>query len=151
MAQTKKRTFYNALKEYKGQKYTGMAVGGTHSWNYTDAVWDETKITPDKWSIKFKALKTRQHQAPSGTGALEKTQYHWYIIADQKVIKLNENSYDTMMTGVKFKIGYKKPNWNQWSYQYRHETYEEKIIRILESIIKRLKAKKEAQNLNNYF
>ncbi|TFG05737.1 MAG: hypothetical protein EU536_00755 [Promethearchaeota archaeon] len=150
MAQSKKRESYNALKDYDGQKYTGMNIGGRHIWNYTNAIWDETKVSPDKWDIKLTSLKTRSHRAPPRTGALERTQYHWYIVADQKVVKLDENSYSTTMTGVKFKIGYKKPTWNQWSYRYQHETYEDKIIKILEETIERLKVRKKQNELLSF-
>lgn len=151
MAKSEKREHYNTLKDHNGQKYTGMSVGGKHSWNYNNGTWDETKITPDKWKFEFNCLKSRMHQAPPGTGALNKTEYHWYIIADQKVVKMDENYYNTVMKGSKFKIGYKRPNWKVWSYKYKHESYEDKIIKILQDIIEKLRAKKKERELMNYF
>ena len=151
MAKSEKRKNYDALKEYNGQKYTGMSVGGTHSWNYNNGTWNETKVTPNKWKFEFMCNKTRNHQAPKGTGALDKTEFHWYILADQKVIKLNENTYSTQMNGSKFKIGYKRPTWKAWDYGYKHELYEDKIIEILQDIIDKLKAKKKERELFNYF
>ncbi len=147
-----KRKFFNELKDHEGQKYTGMKVGGKHSWNYNDGVWNELKISPDQWKFQFSSIKTRTHQAPPGTGALTGTEYHWYIIADQKVVKLDENSYDTVMKGSKFKIGHKRPNWNQWSYKQKDQlSYEDHIILILEDLLERLKAKKKERELFNYF
>jgi hypothetical protein len=146
-----KRKRYNAIKEYNGKKYTGMSVGGKHSWNYDNGIWKEIKVTPDQWKFTFASLKSRTHQAPVGTGALTGTEFHWYIIADQKVVKLNENDYETKMKGFKVKIGHKRPNWNQWSYKYKHESYEDKIIQILEDAIERLKKKKKEKELFNYF
>ncbi|MFX1294244.1 MAG: hypothetical protein ACFFD2_05225, partial [Promethearchaeota archaeon] len=148
-----KRKHYNAFKEYNGQKYTGMKVGGTHNWNYNNGLWNEIKVTPDKWKFEFNSLKSRCHLAPPGTGALNGTEYHWYIIADQKVIKMDENTYNTEMKGSKFKIGYKKPKWKNWSYNYKKynkESYEDKVIQILESIIENLKARKRKGELFNY-
>ena len=150
-ANNEKREFYNELKDFEGQKYTGMQVGGSHSWHYDKGIWNETKVTPDKWKFEFTSLKNRMHQAPPSTGALDKTEFHWYIIADQKVIKKDENSYNTIMKGAKFKIGHKRPNWTNWSYQYHHESYEDRIIRILEDCIAQLKAKKREKDLENYF
>lgn len=151
MAKSDKRDQYNALKDHDGQKYTGMKVGGKHRWKYDDGVWNETKVTPEKWKFEFACDKNRMHQAPPGTGALKGTEYHWYIIADQKVVKLDENTYKTVMNGSKFKIGYKKPHWRTWSYNYDHESYEDKLIQILQEVIDRLKAKKKSRELTNYF
>ncbi|MHA1784171.1 MAG: hypothetical protein ACTSVY_16370 [Candidatus Helarchaeota archaeon] len=141
------REYYNSIKEFQGQKYTGMKVGSKHSWNYKDGTWNEFKVTPNKWKFKFICNKYRKHQAPKGTGAQPRTEYHWYIVADQKVVKLDENTYQTTMTGVKFKIGHKRPNWKFWSYDYNEESPEDKIINILEQIIKDLKAKKNKKEL----
>jgi hypothetical protein len=30
---------FNAMKSFQGQMYTGMAVGGSHTWNYQPGVW----------------------------------------------------------------------------------------------------------------
>ena len=151
MTESEKRKSYNELKDYGGKKYTGMAIGGKHSWKYDDGIWNEIKVTPDKWKFEFSCAKNRMHQAPAGTGALDKTEFHWYIIADQKVVKKDANTYDTQMKGSKFKIGHKRPNWKNWSYKYKHESYEDKIIAILEDVIKKLKSRKKERELLNYF
>ncbi|UCE13670.1 MAG: hypothetical protein JSV04_00510, partial [Candidatus Heimdallarchaeota archaeon] len=72
-----KRKEYNALKEYNGQNYTGMKVGGSHNWNYRNGNWKETKVSPYKWKFEFLCKKYRIHQAPIGTGAINNTKYHW--------------------------------------------------------------------------
>jgi hypothetical protein len=151
MIEKRKRKQYNTLKEFNGQRYTGMRVGGKHSWNYQNGIWNETKVSPDKWEIDFICNKYRTYQAPTGTGALNDTQYHWYIIADQIVNKVDANTYNTSMTGLKYKIAHKRPNWNRWSYQYKGETYEDKVITILEEIITQLKARKKGRELSNFF
>lgn len=151
MIEDEKRKYYNALKEYNGQKYTGMKVGGKHSWNYKDGNWNEIKISPDKWKFEFKCNKYRIPQAPQSTGALNNTKYHWYIIADQKVNKLNTNAYRTEMTGLKFKVAHKRPHWNHWSYHYKRETYEDRIINILEETLETLKNQRKARELTNFF
>lgn len=146
-----KRKHYNSLKDFEGKKYTGMRVGGSHSWNYDNGIWNETKLSPDEWKFQFNCIKGRSHEAPPGTGALKDTKYHWYIIADQKVVKLDENRYDTKMVGSKFKIGHQMPNWNKWSYNYKSISYEDLIIEILENIIKKLRAKQKKRQITNYF
>ncbi|MHC1592411.1 MAG: hypothetical protein ACXQS8_10010 [Candidatus Helarchaeales archaeon] len=151
MASKNKRAFYNARKMHEGQVYTGMKVGGKHSWNYNNGTWNEIKIAPDEWKFNFSSIKVRKHEAPQGTGAEIGTEYHWYVLADQKVVKLNENSYDTKMTGQKFKIGYKRPNWKTWDYYYQKETPEDRIIRFLEDMISRLKARKKERELSKFF
>lgn len=124
---------YNMFKKYKDKVYTGMKIGGFHSWNYNNGKWSETKLNPEKWNINFESLKTRTRPAPANTGASVGTQYHWYILADQFVSKLDANSYSTNMNGVKFKIGHKRPHWQAFSYEYpEQESYKGKLIRILE-------------------
>ncbi|MFX0184243.1 MAG: hypothetical protein ACFE95_14260 [Candidatus Hodarchaeota archaeon] len=150
MIEKRKRKQYDTIKEFNGQRYTGMRVGGKHSWNYQNGIWNETKVSPDKWEINFICNKYRTHQAPRGTGALNNTQYHWYIIADQLVNKIDANTYNTTMTGLKYKIAHKKPNWNRWSYQYKGETYEDKVIAILEEIITHLKTRRKGRELTNF-
>lgn len=74
---------YNELKTFKGQIYSGMAVGGSHTWNYDQGVWHETKEEPDFWKIDYKATKRRTRNAPKGSGAPVGTEYHWLIVAHQ--------------------------------------------------------------------
>lgn len=74
---------YNALKTFKGQVYSGMAVGGSHTWNYDQGVWKEAKIEPDLWKIDYRTAKRRTRKAPKGSGAPVGTQYHWLIVAHQ--------------------------------------------------------------------
>ena len=151
MSENEYRKYYNSLKEYNGQKYSGMMVGGNHSWNYNDGIWNETKVTPNKWKFEFNCNKYRRHQAPSGTGVPNKTEYYWYIIANQKVVKIDENTYQTVMEGSKFKIGHKRPNWPRWSFEYHNESDEDKIIKILEDVLEKLKAKKKKKELFSFF
>lgn len=131
---------YDTLKIHDKKIYTGMKVGSSHSWIYNNGKWFETKITPDKWTLSFDSLKTRTTPAPKKTGAIRKTKFHWYIIADQIATKINENSYMTSMKGIKYKIGHKRPDWRTFSYNYPNQiTYKEHIIQILEDTLKELK------------
>ncbi|MHA1294009.1 MAG: hypothetical protein ACTSQJ_15260 [Promethearchaeota archaeon] len=132
---------FDSLKKYKNKIYTGMTVGNSHFWNYEKGKWFETKKAPDRWSFKFKCLKTRVNPAPFNTGASLQTKFHWYIIADQIATKLDANSYMTVMNGVKFKIGHKRPHWKTFSYNYPEQlSYKERVINILERILKQLKS-----------
>lgn len=74
---------YNALKTFNGKIYSGMTIGSSHSWNYDQGLWKETKIEPDLWTIDYKATKRRARKAPKGSGAPVGAQYHWYIVAHQ--------------------------------------------------------------------
>ncbi|MFX0023564.1 MAG: hypothetical protein ACFE9S_14655 [Candidatus Hermodarchaeota archaeon] len=131
---------YNSLKKYNDKVYTGMRVGHSHKWNYTNGKWYETKKEPDQWTFQFNSLKTRINTAPSNTGASINTKYHWYIIADQIATKIDENSYITSMKGIKFKIGHKRPYWKSFSYNYPEQlSYKERIIKILEKLLDDLK------------
>ena len=132
---------YNSLKVHNKKIYTGMKVGSSHYWNYNSGKWYETKEAPDKWSFQFNSLKTRVNPAPNNTGASLNTKYHWYIIADQIATKRDNDSYMTSMKGVKFKIGHKRPYWKTFSYNYPEQiSYKERIIKILEDMLKKLRA-----------
>lgn len=133
---------YNSLKKYDNKVYTGMRVGNSHNWNYTNGRWYEIKKAPDRWDFKFECRKTRINPAPNNTGASINTQFHWYIIADQIATKIDSNSYKTSMKGIKFKIGHKRPYWKTFSYNYPNQpSYKERIIKILEEILTELKNK----------
>ncbi|MFW9874797.1 MAG: hypothetical protein ACFFG0_16945 [Candidatus Thorarchaeota archaeon] len=132
---------YDTLKIHGNKIYTGMKIGGSHSWNYNNGKWYETKKTPEKWTFTFDSLKTRITPAPKNSGVARKTKFHWYIIADQVATKIDENSYMTSMKGVKFKIGHKRPYWRTFSYNYPNALYtqKERVIQILEEVLKELK------------
>lgn len=74
---------YNALKTFQGQVYSGMAIGGSHTWNYDQGVWNETKVEPDRWEIDYATTKRRARKAPKGSGVPIGTQYHWFIVGHQ--------------------------------------------------------------------
>ena len=136
------KIMYNILKTYNNKIYSGMRVGNSHYWNYNNGKWYETKEAPDKWSFKFNATKTRVNSAPNNSGAKVNTKFHWYIIADQIATKIDSNSYITSMKGIKFKIGHKRPYWKNFSYNYPNQpSYTEKIIKILEEILFKLRNK----------
>jgi hypothetical protein len=117
-----------------------MKVGGSHHWNYNQGKWFETKIAPDQWKLQFNSVKTRMNAAPQNSGASIGTKFHWYIIADQIATKIDPNSYNTIMKGVKFKIGHKRPYWRNFSYNYPEQlSYKDRVISILENYIERLK------------
>ena len=129
---------YNELKEFEGKKYTGMKVGGSHMWYYDKGEWKEKKITPDKWEFKYAVTKRRATYAPEGSGVPVGTEYHWYILADQNVRKVDANNYTTSMTGFKYKLAHKhaeREKWNITDYAQR-----ERLIQILQETIVQLKS-----------
>lgn len=131
---------YDDLKEFNGQKYMGMPIGGRHAWEYPNGTWKEKKVGPDKWVFTFKSMKQRRKEAPVNSGAQINTQYHWYILADQRVKKVDKDTYETVMEGVKHKLSHKRPYWRKWSSEYQNNISDrERIIAILEDMLKRLK------------
>jgi hypothetical protein len=127
---------YNAVKEFEGRKYTGMRVGDSHSWYYRHGEWKETKVAPDKWEFTFAVNKRRKWNAPEGSGVPVGTEYHWYILADQNVRKLNANEYTTSMTGIKYKLAHRRAASGEWSANERAQL--RKLITIFEENIIRL-------------
>ena len=128
---------YDDVKEFEGRKYTGMRVGGKHSWYYGEGEWEETKVAPDKWQFAYAVKKRRKWDAPEGSGAPTGTEYHWYILAHQNVRKLNANEYATSMTGVKFKLAHRRAGNEEWSAGGRAQLRQ--LIAILEENIVQLK------------
>src|SRR6266704_4658425 len=132
---------YDDVKEFEGETYAGMAVGGEHTWLYPNGLWRETKVAPDRWDFDFSSIKERERSAPPGSGVPVGTQYHWYILADQRVRKIDADSYTTFMSGVKYKIAHKRPHWRKWSSEYPEQPSEtEKLIDILEGTLARLRS-----------
>jgi hypothetical protein len=132
-------TEFDKMKTYNGQKYSGMKVGTGHDWDYQPGEWKETKVTPDMWQFSFGTIKRRHQAAPIGSGAPDGTAYHWYIVADQMVKKIDANAYETMMTGLKYKVGHKRPYWQTFSYKYPDQMSEkDRKIQFLKEEIARI-------------
>lgn len=130
---------FDDIKIHNGKQYSGMRVGGSHVWDYYNATWEETKVAQDLWKIKFDAIKGRKVAAPENSGAPLFTGYHWLIIADQRVAKINKDEYQTVLEGSKFKIGHRRPYWKDWSYAYSGQmTYRQKLIQIFRSTLEKL-------------
>ena len=128
---------YNEYKEFEGQKYTGMRVGGTHQWYYDKGEWKEKKIAPDKWEFTYAVNKTRAGQAPEGSGVPVGTEYHWYILAHQNVRKLDANSYATSMTGLKYKLAHRRAEKDKWN--ATDNAQRKRLIQVLQELIDQLK------------
>jgi hypothetical protein len=129
---------YNEFKVFEGKKYTGMRVGGRHKWYYEKGEWKEKKVAPDRWEFSYAVPKRRAGHAPPGSGVPVGTEYHWYILGHQNVRKLDENSYTTALTGLKYKLAHKRAGKDTWSAseqaQRRH------LIKILQEMIDDLSA-----------
>lgn len=128
---------YNQFKEFEGKKYTGMKVGRTHKWYYDKGEWKEKKLTPDKWQFTYNVTKRRAGNAPEGSGVPVGTEYHWYILANQSVKKLDANNYTTSMIGLKYKLSHKRAERNNWSSS--DNAQRKKLIEILEELIEKVK------------
>lgn len=128
---------YNEFKEFEGKKYTGMKVGGSHMWYYNKGEWKEKKIAPDKWEFTYAVTKRRAWHAPEGSGVPVGTEYHWYILADQNVRKVDANNYTTSMTGFKYKLAHKRAEKEKWN--ATDSAQRERLIQILQEVIVQLK------------
>ena len=128
---------YNQFKEFEGKKYTGMKVGRTHKWYYDKGEWKEKKLTPDKWQFSYNVTKRRAGNAPEGSGVPVGTEYHWYILANQNVKKLDANNYTTSMIGFKYKLAHRRAERNNWSCS--DEAQRERLIEILQGLIEDIK------------
>lgn len=132
---------FNDIKHFGNRIYSGMRVGDSHLWDYTNAVWQETKIDPNLWQFSFTSVKRRHVAAPERSGVPLDTKYHWFILADQRVQKTTANSYQTAMTGLKYKVGHQRPYWKNMSYTYPGQlTYRQRLIQILKDTLQRLEA-----------
>jgi hypothetical protein len=134
---------YNRFKEFDGQQYTGMKVGGSHKWYYDKGVWKDTKVTPNKWKISYAVTKRRAGKAPEGSGAAVGTEYHWYIMAHQLVKKLDANSYSTEMNGVKFKVAHRRAASGKWSVSENGQR--KRLIKFLKEFLSELEQQSPAE------
>jgi hypothetical protein len=127
---------YDAFKDFEGKRYTGMKVGRGHKWNYEQGEWTEKKVTPDKWEFRYAVTKRRKGRAPEGSGVPVGTAYHWYILAHQTVTKLDANSYETDMVGMKHKLAHKRADKQAWSAS--DNAQRKHLIKILQEMISQL-------------
>lgn len=129
-------TTYNEFKTFGDQQYTGMKVGRTHKWYYDKGEWKEKKVTPDEWEFNYGVVKRRAGRAPEGSGVQVGTEYHWYILAHQKVQKITANDYTTSMTGLKIKLAHRRADHTAWSAS--EKARRRKLIKILQRMISQL-------------
>src|SRR5688572_15049924 len=136
MMATKSR--YDEIKQFHGQRYTGMKVGRSHTWRYDPGEWKERKVTPDRWEFRYAVPKRRAGRAPEGSGAPVGTAYHWYILADQVVTKRDANTYMTEMVGHKFKVAHRRAEKTTWSAS--DAARRRRLVKLLREMIAELEA-----------
>lgn len=135
---------YDDVKEHEGRRYSGMPVGAGHRWVYPDGRWSETKDAPDRWSFTFASDKRRSRPAPEGSGASPGTRYHWYILAHQRVRKVDANTYRTRMEGLKYKLAHKRPGWRRWNTEYPDQrSREARLVAALEEALERARERRD--------
>lgn len=127
---------YDAFKDFQGKRYTGMKVGRGHKWDYAAGEWNEKKLTPDEWEFRYAVPKRRRGKAPEGSGVPVGTEYHWYILADQTVKKVDANNYSTEMWGRKYKLAHKRADKAEWSTTERGQ--KQRLIKFLAQLIAEL-------------
>lgn len=79
-----------------------MAIGGSHTWNYDQGVWKETKVEPDRWEIDYATTKRRARKAPKGSGVPVGTEYHWFIVGHQVKSTFGVNDILTLVARLIF-------------------------------------------------
>jgi len=133
---------YDDVKQAGGRRYTGMAIGRSHHWDYPDGTWVETKVSPTQWAVRFTSHKRRKGRgAPRGSGAKVGAEYHWFIVAHQRARKLDANTYLTDMVGAKHMVAFRQPGWYHWSSQMKgHRTQKDRLVAILEAALAAVKA-----------
>jgi hypothetical protein len=127
---------YDEFKSFNGKQYSGMQIGRSHHWQYDAGDWKETKITPDLWEISYAVTKRRKGHAPENSGAKVGTAYQWYIMAHQKVKKLNADDYTTELTGLKFKMAHKRAGKGKWNIKV--DTQRKHLIALFKEMIAQL-------------
>lgn len=105
----------------EGKKYSGAPIGYEHHWKYTEPDVQERKLSPDMWQFRMKSTKRKVIKSQTNGNIQPGTQYHWYFIGDQIVKKIDENSYETDLQAIKYKIGHKRPYWRGFSYTYEDQ------------------------------
>lgn len=55
---------------------------------------------------------------PLGSGCSVGTKFHWWIAGNQFARKVDTDHYETLMVGLKGKIGHKRPYRRGFSYEY---------------------------------
>ena len=133
-----KKSRYDEVKQFNGRRYTGMKVGRSHTWRYDAGEWKERKVTPDRWEFGYSVAKRRAGRAPEGSGAPVGTAYHWYIVADQVVTKLDANSYMTEMVGYKLKLGHRRADRSSWNASDRAQR--KQLVKQLRELIAELES-----------
>ncbi len=132
---------FDALKTYAGRTYGGMRIGGRNQWRSPECIGDEQKTGPDDRRPSFRSTKRRTHAAPMGSGAGIWTEYHGFLIAHQHVRKVDADSYETLMQGVKHQVAPRRPYWRRWSCGYPdQEPAQERAARILRDALRRVEA-----------
>ena len=88
-------------------------------------------------AVHLQCYQRRAGNAPEGSGVPVGTEYHWYILANQNVKKLDANNYTTSMIGLKYKLAHKRAERNNWSSSDKAQR--KRLIEILQELIKNIK------------
>lgn len=81
-------------------------IGKKHHWKYKGR-WSETKISPKKWKIDFRATKGKRgdHRRGYPIGGT----IAWKIRGTQYAVKRPDGTYDTHLIGTKTMKRYRVP------------------------------------------
>src|SRR3989442_7802655 len=59
---------YDDLKEFEGETYTGVAIGGEHTWLYPNGLWRAKKGRAAPWVVTMPPIKKAGTRAPPRSG-----------------------------------------------------------------------------------
>jgi hypothetical protein len=94
---------------------------------------ERKKATPDKWQFNYNVTKKGSGNSPEGSDIPVGTEYHWYILANQNVKKLDANNYTTSMVALEYKLAHKPADRNNWSSSDNAKL--KRLIEIFETLI----------------
>ncbi|KAJ3080915.1 hypothetical protein HK102_002707, partial [Quaeritorhiza haematococci] len=96
--------------------------------------------------IQYQVQKHRKGRgAPEGSGVPVGTEYEWLIVAHQNVKKIDANTYDTILTGTKYKLAHKRAGSESWNLRTK-ASKRKREIRLLEDVIRRVEEGEELES-----
>ena len=116
----------------QGNPYGFRPGNSRYQWDFLKGKWLERRIDANEHSFVLKARFEKTKDAfPTLTGDIG-TEFRWFVCADQIARKVDDNAFETLMSGLRFLVGYKKPKWKQFSHEYDTSIgYTNRVLEIL--------------------
>ena len=102
-------------QDFQGNPYGFKPGKSTYTWDFLNAKWKDHRLDARDHTFILKARFEKAKDAyPSLTGEVG-IEFHWFVFGDQIARKVDRDSFETLMTGTRCLLGYKKPSWRQFS------------------------------------